>query len=570
MKIKKILALLLAVLMLGSALSLAACGKKKEKPVPTYTVTWKNWDGSGIKFDENVPEGTVPAFGQADPTRPAENGVQYVFDHWDPAPAPITGNTTYTAVYREIKTTVTAAEFAVAMVMEGKNFTSALKVFGAEIQYRVLEDGSFCFKGPIEGENMVVMALLREDGMFDTSITYIFTPDGKPAFPPVREATKLEVTSMLNQLDYLRLYLSFVTYPALTYDAATGAYSGTVKVDDEPLNVTLRFAEGELAYAKIEAGGAVVESTYSARGTTVITEEERAWFYTPAIAMALNDENDYGDYVEAPIGSRAGESKTVDAYLTVAVPDDFDPARDVLRLSVGAIDHSINPETRNYEDVPYTNEDVQVEILWNGTNIAVYDAGEKCYTARLTKTENGKEVCVGPGEHRLQVRYTVLKDLKTTGKNLLMTGAVLAGPRVVEMTANEKNGYDDGGELTMNPSPKAGETGSILFKVAIPKLPSGFDPAADHIRFTLQFCNSTDADYYTDDDVEVEILFNGRNVCQYSASNYEYSGELRTTVGEQEVSCGAGTYEILVNYTLKRDLKAGVENEIEYRLMADF
>ena len=561
---KKLFAILLTLAMLVSSVSLVACGKKTEETAKaTYTVTWKNWDGSGIKFDENVPEGTVPSFGQADPTRPDENGVQYAFDHWDPTPAPITGNVTYTAVYREVKTTVTATEFAVAMVMDGKNFTCTQTFFGQESRYRVLEDGSFFYEGFIEGDNAAVMALLREDGMFDVGRTFWFTPDGKPAFPPVEEATKAEAALWLGQVDLFRLYLSFVSYPALAYDETTHTYSGTTKVDDdESFHVTLRFADGELTYVKMTATDVTAEATYSARGTTEITAEERAWFYTPALAMDLNDDNDYDDCMEARLGSKAGESKTVDTYLTVAVPDDFDPALNVLRLSVGAVNEFISKETSNYVDVPYTNEDVRVEILWNGTDIAVYDAGEECYTAVLTKTENGKEVCVGPGEYRLQVRYTVLKDLKTTGENLLMAGATLDGPRTVTLVANEENGYDSDQTIGLDSS-KAGDGAMLLVKLEIPKLPSSFNPSEDSIQLLVQFHNETNDEYYTDDDVTVEIQFEGKDICEYILSNYTFLAEFKKTEGGKEVSLGAGTYEVLLRYTLKKDFKAGAKNNIE-------
>ena len=62
--------------------------------VRTYTVYWKNADGTTLETDTNVPYGTVPTYNGATPTYQGATSTG-----WSPAVAAITGNTTYTATY---------------------------------------------------------------------------------------------------------------------------------------------------------------------------------------------------------------------------------------------------------------------------------------------------------------------------------------------------------------------------------------------------------------------------------------------------------------------------------------
>lgn len=64
------------------------------KTVNTYTVTWKNADGTVLETDNNVPYGTVPTYDGATPT---QDGVEST--GWTPEVASVTGNAVYTATY---------------------------------------------------------------------------------------------------------------------------------------------------------------------------------------------------------------------------------------------------------------------------------------------------------------------------------------------------------------------------------------------------------------------------------------------------------------------------------------
>lgn len=62
--------------------------------VRTYTVTWKNKDGSTLETDTNVPYGTTPTYNGATPTYQGETSTG-----WQPSISQVTGDITYTAVY---------------------------------------------------------------------------------------------------------------------------------------------------------------------------------------------------------------------------------------------------------------------------------------------------------------------------------------------------------------------------------------------------------------------------------------------------------------------------------------
>ncbi|MDY4849533.1 MAG: InlB B-repeat-containing protein [Bacilli bacterium] len=73
---------------------------------PTYTIIWKNWNGTTLETDNNVKKGTTPTYDGATPTRPDNEEYTYTWSGWDPEVVPATANQTYTATYsyEKIKT----------------------------------------------------------------------------------------------------------------------------------------------------------------------------------------------------------------------------------------------------------------------------------------------------------------------------------------------------------------------------------------------------------------------------------------------------------------------------------
>ena len=71
--------------------------------VNSYTVTWKNWDGSVLETDTNVAYGSTPSYDGATPTRANADGFSYTFSGWSPSLSVVRNDATYTATYSQIK-----------------------------------------------------------------------------------------------------------------------------------------------------------------------------------------------------------------------------------------------------------------------------------------------------------------------------------------------------------------------------------------------------------------------------------------------------------------------------------
>ena len=69
--------------------------------VKTYTVTWKNWDGTVLETDTDVEYNSDPRYDGKKPTRAADAQYTYTFKGWDKPLEKVTKDVTYTAVYEE-------------------------------------------------------------------------------------------------------------------------------------------------------------------------------------------------------------------------------------------------------------------------------------------------------------------------------------------------------------------------------------------------------------------------------------------------------------------------------------
>lgn len=92
-------------LLLAGCNSGGSSGEENNPPVTekTYTITWKNYDGSVLETDTNVAYGSTPTYDGATPTRANANGFSYTFSGWSPSLNVVRNDATYTATYSQIK-----------------------------------------------------------------------------------------------------------------------------------------------------------------------------------------------------------------------------------------------------------------------------------------------------------------------------------------------------------------------------------------------------------------------------------------------------------------------------------
>lgn len=67
--------------------------------VDYYTVTWKNYDGSILKIDNDVSYGEIPTYDGQIPTKPYDEQYSYTFNGWTPEITPVVTDVVYTAVF---------------------------------------------------------------------------------------------------------------------------------------------------------------------------------------------------------------------------------------------------------------------------------------------------------------------------------------------------------------------------------------------------------------------------------------------------------------------------------------
>ena len=103
---------------------------KFSETVNTYTVTWKNYDGSVLKTD-TLTYGATPSYSGTTPTKTATAQYTYTFSTWTPSISSVTGNVTYTAKFSETVNTYTVTW----KNYDGKTLKTDTLAYGATPSY---------------------------------------------------------------------------------------------------------------------------------------------------------------------------------------------------------------------------------------------------------------------------------------------------------------------------------------------------------------------------------------------------------------------------------------------------
>ena len=82
------------------------CTGDDTEPLP-ITITRKNYDGTILEVDNNVPYGSVPSYDGTTPTKESDDNNNYYFSGWTPKVEKATENATYTATFASEEITYT-------------------------------------------------------------------------------------------------------------------------------------------------------------------------------------------------------------------------------------------------------------------------------------------------------------------------------------------------------------------------------------------------------------------------------------------------------------------------------
>ena len=75
--------------------------------VNKYIVSWKNYDGTVLEIDVEVPYGTIPDYNGSEPIREKDAQYTYTFNSWSPTISNVIGDVVYTAQFTNILNTYT-------------------------------------------------------------------------------------------------------------------------------------------------------------------------------------------------------------------------------------------------------------------------------------------------------------------------------------------------------------------------------------------------------------------------------------------------------------------------------
>ena len=92
--------------------------------IPTYTVIWKNHDGTVLETDTGVAYNSTPSYNGTTPQKAEDENFTYTFDGWSPAVSAVTGDAEYTAQFTAVSKRVdpTYTVTIPAAVTEGESF----------------------------------------------------------------------------------------------------------------------------------------------------------------------------------------------------------------------------------------------------------------------------------------------------------------------------------------------------------------------------------------------------------------------------------------------------------------
>lgn len=396
--------------------------------MPTYPVTWKDYDGDTLKSENlkhGTPAGEVKANEPDAPTRPADDKYTYTFTGWTPAYEDVTGSQTYTANYDK-----KARAYTVSYQYEGTAPANAPALPDSELhQYKTevtvkdkpILDG-YRFSGWTTSDadvsrNSFTMPAKNvtftgswEATEFLLTINYVYAGGGEAAKP---HTEKVQCNTTYS-----------VTSPVLDgYTADTPVVSGTMPA--QPVTVTVTYTKrSDLSYTvnyywngttdkaaeskTVENqtfGTDVTESPIAIDGYTPVSEDSQAitigtgsnvitFYYYKDVELTANSKTETYDGTEKSVSGFTGAPDGADfSAITVGAkgiaagnyPAEFP------ENTVGTVDKNGKYIVEEYKNGMLTISPVadKVTVTITGhTGSAIYDGTEKSVTGYDVSIDN--------------------------------------------------------------------------------------------------------------------------------------------------------------------------------------
>jgi hypothetical protein len=346
-------------------------------PLPVFTVTWLDDDGTGLATNE-ATLGDLPVYPGGTPAKEGDAQFSYAFAGWDPAPVAATTDAVYTATY-----TATTNEYLVTWSIDGADETEFYLYGETPSHADPAKDGdaqfSYTFAGwdPAIAEvttNATYTAQFTERIHFyevtwanddGTPLATNFVAYGQtPAYTndiPTKESDAQFTYTFADWTPEVVAVTTSATYTA-TYTVTTNAYEVTWSIDgatepesyfygETPSHATpAKDGDAQFSYTFAGWDPAIVEVTTNATYTAQFTTTTNSYTVTWSIDGVTETES----YLYGATPSHATPAKEGDAQFTYTFAG-WNPA--ITEVTTNATYTAQFTARTNFYEVTWANDD---------------------------------------------------------------------------------------------------------------------------------------------------------------------------------------------------------------------
>lgn len=163
--------------------------------VATYTVTWKNYDGSVLETDTGVTYNSTPSYNGTTPVRAEDESFTYTFKGWSPTVSAVTDDIVYTAEFtatsKRVEPTYTVTIPATAKVGEEITISATDVVLNEDETLTVTLQSDFKL---YMGQDVALPFVINSGSIQNNAVILSITGNGDQTAPQTAESTPLTVT----------------------------------------------------------------------------------------------------------------------------------------------------------------------------------------------------------------------------------------------------------------------------------------------------------------------------------------------------------------------------------------